>query len=1059
MSLTATRTTNFRLSANNEATGDEPLMGEALVLGGLDAGDVEVPGPQAMDEDGSLTFTTGNLISIDDGNNGRRTVTLSIEDGVLNVGIANGVHDGVTVSGEGTNLLTLDGQPDAINAALDGLVYTPPADASGSRTLTITAEKHEQDGGDGGGGHDDHETDTGVVQITINEVNDEPTLTATGNNPTFIEGGAAADLFSAVAASAEEAGQTLASMTLTVSNVTDGAAEILSFDGSDVALTNGNSVTTATNGLTVNVAVAGNIATVSFAGATLSAAAVQTLVDGLAYRNTSANPTDANRVVTITQLVDSGSGTAPSDNSAALAIASTVDVEPVNNFVTVNLQVAASLTYTENDPATVIAPAAIVSDPDSPDFDGGALNVSLSGQTTDDQLGIRNQGTGAGQIGVSGANVTYGGTTFGTFTGGANGTDLVVSFNSAATPAAVEALVRNITYFNISNAPLTNTRTVTGTVTDGDGGTAQGSATIDVVPVDDPGVAVNDAFATDEANSVTGNLFASNPLNSDVDLDNGLAVAAVNGVAGNVGGTITLPSGALLLVNANGTFDYNPNDAFDRTPTPDSGASNQPAVDSFTYSLANGGTATVTITIAGLDGDDLLIGSAAIDTLRGGIGNDIYIVNNSGDTVIENPGEGSDLVFTTADYVLSDSLERLGVNGFATTFAINLTGNGLDNELWGNDGANILNGGAGADILRGHGGDDIYIVDNAGDQVIEGPGGGVDLIFTGVDYVLGNDMERLGVNGFTTTFAINLTGNGLDNEIWGNDGNNILNGGAGADILRGLGGNDIYFVDNAGDQVIESAGGGFDLVYTSVDTTLADQIERLAVNGFSTTFAINLIGNALDNELFGNDGFNILVGGGGADILHGRGGSDIYFVDDSGDVVVEHAGGGFDLVYTSVDHVLSDHVERLAVNGYSTTFAVDLTGNGFANELIGNDGENVLDGGAGADLLRGNGGADIFAFTTALGGGNIDQMLDFQVGLDHVALDDAIFSGLAVGALDAGAFRMGTAAQDADDRIIYDSSTGAVYFDADGNGAGAAVQFATLPNNLATLTATDFIVI
>ena len=120
-----------------------------------------------------------------------------------------------------------------------------------------------------------------------------------------------------------------------MTNVTDGASEILGIDGSSVALTDGNVVVTATNGLSVSVSLSGSTATVTFSGATLSEAQLATLVDGLAYSNTSQNPTDADRVVTITELVDSGAGTAPDDNSAAPNIASTVNVEPVNDDATI----------------------------------------------------------------------------------------------------------------------------------------------------------------------------------------------------------------------------------------------------------------------------------------------------------------------------------------------------------------------------------------------------------------------------------------------------------------------------------------------------------------------------------------------------------------------------------------------------------------------------------------------------------------------------------------------------------------------------------------------------
>jgi serralysin len=92
-----------------------------------------------------------------------------------------------------------------------------------------------------------------------------------------------------------------------------------------------------------------------------------------------------------------------------------------------------------------------------------------------------------------------------------------------------------------------------------------------------------------------------------------------------------------------------------------------------------------------------------------------------------------------------------------------------------------------------------------------------------------------------------------------------------------------------------------------------------------------------------------------------------------------------------------------------------------------------------------------------LGSGNVDFIADLVSGLDRIGLDDAVFNGLAAGALNPNAFRLGASAQDADDRILYDPATGALYFDADGSGAGAAVQFAVL-QGAPPILATDFIV-
>ncbi|MEZ5960027.1 MAG: hypothetical protein R3C30_06315 [Hyphomonadaceae bacterium] len=96
-------------------------------------------------------------------------------------------------------------------------------------------------------------------------------------------------------------------------------------------------------------------------------------------------------------------------------------------------------------------------------------------------------------------------------------------------------------------------------------------------------------------------------------------------------------------------------------------------------------------------------------------------------------------------------------------------------------------------------------------------------------------------------------------------------------------------------------------------------------------------------------------------------------------------------------------------------------------------------------------------FSTAIGGGNVDAIIGFSVADDTIELSNAVFTGLSAGALDANAFVIGAAAADADDRIIYNSATGQLFFDADGTGAGAAILFATLAPGLA-LTSADFII-
>jgi Ca2+-binding RTX toxin-like protein len=261
---------------------------------------------------------------------------------------------------------------------------------------------------------------------------------------------------------------------------------------------------------------------------------------------------------------------------------------------------------------------------------------------------------------------------------------------------------------------------------------------------------------------------------------------------------------------------------------------------------------------------------------------------------------------------------------------------------------------------------------------------------------------------------------------------------------------------------VEQAGGGSDNVAakTSYVLNAGAEVEVLSTTNDAGTAAISLNGNEFGQVLIGNAGANYLDGGGGADTLVGLGGNDTYIVD-ADDRVVEQGGGGSDSVAAKTSYVLNAgaEVEVLSTTNDAGTAAIDLTGNEFGQALVGNAGANILDGGLGNDLLIGLGGTDTFAFTSALGANNVDAINDFVGGTDRIALDDAVFTAIGgLGALNANAFFAGAAAHDADDRIVYDAATGNLYYDADGNGAGAALLFATL-QGAPVLTASDFVVI
>ncbi len=298
-----------------------------------------------------------------------------------------------------------------------------------------------------------------------------------------------------------------------------------------------------------------------------------------------------------------------------------------------------------------------------------------------------------------------------------------------------------------------------------------------------------------------------------------------------------------------------------------------------------------------------------------------------------------------------------------------------------------------------------------------------------------------------TTGADDIRGLGGNDVLYGHAGNDLLDGGTGADRMTGGTGNDTFVVDNAGDRVVEASGQGTDKVNSSVGFSLSGQyIENLALTGSAS---INGTGNSLNNILTGNTGVNVLTGSTG---------NDTYVVNTAGDRVIEANGQGTDQVNSSVSFGLGgQYIEKLALTGTSNISAL---GNSLNNTLAGNSGNNVIDGSTGRDVLTGASGADHFVFSTALNAStNVDRIADYSVAADTIRLNDAVFTAAgAPGTLSAGAFRAGTAAADATDRIIYNATTGTLLYDADGSGAGAAVQFATLSTGLG-LTNSDFLIV
>jgi Ca2+-binding RTX toxin-like protein len=474
------------------------------------------------------------------------------------------------------------------------------------------------------------------------------------------------------------------------------------------------------------------------------------------------------------------------------------------------------------------------------------------------------------------------------------------------------------------------------------------------------------------------------------------------------------------------------------------------------------------------DGDDVIFGNSADNALHGGRGNDIYYVNGAGDGAFEKAGQGTDLVAANIDYTLAagSAVETLRTTANGGLTALDLTGNRLAQTIIGNAGDNVLHdGGKGAaDVMKGLGGNDVYRVFNAADLIAEGAAQGeADRVMAAIDYRLGAGVhvERLTTNGSAGTAAIDLTGNGFAQEIVGNAGDNVLTDGAGAaDHLRGLSGNDTYRIYTSGTTIVEGAAqGASDKVAAAVDYALAAGVHVEAMSTLSAggTAAVKLTGNELAQAITGNAGDNVLGDGGGAgDVLSGFLGDDTYIVRSAATTIVEVAGRGTDRVATAVDYVLGAgaDVEVMTTISAAGHAAIDLTGNELGQRIYGNAGENRLEGQGGTDRLSGLGGADSFVFASALGPDNVDTITDFGVGEDVLLLSASIFAALAQGALAAAAFLANATglAGDADDRIVYRTDTGSIFYDADGTGTAAGIHFATITAGLA-LTSADFSVV
>jgi uncharacterized delta-60 repeat protein len=686
--------------------------------------------------------------------------------------------------------------PSAVQAVLRSISYANISENPSTTPRNVSFVLTDGDGG----------STTVFKTINLTAVNDAPTISLPGTNPNYTENDPAIFIDSgAIVLDPDSQDLDSGKLTVRLSNGATGDDRLIIQNNTTnkIQVNNNTSILYDTSFIAT---FSGGIGTqdlvISFTSKA-SPTAIQALIRSISYANVSENPSTTPRTVSFV-LTDGDGGT-------SATVSKTINVTAVNDAPTISLP-GTNPTYTENDSAIFIDSGATVLDADSQDLDSGKLTVNFSnGGTADDRLIIQNNTTNL--IAVNDTSILYDTSFIATFSGGIGTQDLVISFTSKASPTAVQALIRSISYTNVSENPSTTPRTVSFVLTDGDGGTsATVSKTINVTAVNDaPIVTANQSFNINENssnNTVVGTVAATDIegttlfsnwtiIDGNFDLDgDGKTAFSINSNSGQI------------IVSDRDDLDFESKPNFQLQVTVSDGTDNS-AMQAIAVNLndvsektiygtssankLNGGTTDDTI--YGYEGNDYLYGQDGNDRLIAGAGND-YLYGGKGDDIL-NGGDGIDSVNESADvnFSLTDTqLSGLGNDSLINIERVTLTGGISHNTLDASSftiGSVYLYGGNGNDSLLGG---------------------------SNNDYLYGqNDSDRL----------------------IGNAGNDYLYGGAGDDILIGGAGNDFLYGQTGADIFVLASGNGNDSILD-----FKDGIDKLGLFGGLTYGALTISANS-----------------------------------------------------------------------------------------------------------------------------------------------------------------------------------------------------------------------
>jgi Ca2+-binding RTX toxin-like protein len=922
VTITGTATENQVLTANTSTLADADGLGTLHYQWQRDAGGgfVNVGTDQA-------TYTLGNadvgdhmrvVVSYTDGHGTAESVTSAATGAVVNVNDAP--TGGVTITGTATEnqvltaitstLADADGlgtlhyqwQHDAgsgfVNIGTDQATYTLANSDVGDHVRVVVSYTD---------GHGTAESVTSAATGVVDHVNAPPAISGTGNTVGYTEQAAGVAIDAALTV-ADPDNTSLASASVTISSgfVT----------GDTLNFTNQNGITGSYNASTHVLTLSGSSSVANY----------QAALRSVSFSSNSDNPTSfgGNPSRTITWQTDDGQ----SVNHASNIATSTIAVTAVNDAPTLS-GAGNAVGYTEQAVGVVLDSALAVTDLDNASLSKATVTIS-SGFFAGDALNFTNQNG---------------------ITGSYNASTHVLTLSGSASVANYQTALESVTFSSTSQNP-TNfganpSRTISWQADDGQSANHASNTvatTINITAIDNSPVLHNDAFAANSTGPIGDglSLFADNGLGADSDPDGpALSIIAVNGVSANVGTQITLASGALVTINADGSFHYDPNHVFDTLAAPGSGASDITATDTFSYTVDGGGIETATVTVTGEDSSStLLYGTSGNDAIDGGTGNDtvVFTGNQSDYSIVYNPNtqaytvtdlrggspDGTDTVRDVANFKFAN-----GTFSYATV-------------------TNTVNNGDGSstttlyDAANAHPWASIVTATDtlgslASQTVVED---------NGTSWVNAYDTTNAGSWQWTTS-NYDAGGHLLSQAGTNDDGSHWLTLNDVANLYKWA---TVTLTFNAGWVQTGISGTNDNATHTITMGDIAQGLD--AALWFTTPFDANyngtpvnmtLTGGANADVLYGFAGNDTLSGGGGNDILTGGHGNDILTGGAGDDTFVFATGDGLDTITDFSPGNASGDV--ISLHGYGvTTFAAlqaDMTQIG-PDTLIAFDAQNHI---------------------------------------------------------------------------------------------------------------------